>query len=78
MFGTNRKVFSQGIPTCNIKVLSLLVKKLCLRLSLFSKVGSKVRVTRSTFFGTNRKVLSQRTHVQYESKETCCISHILK
>ena len=33
-FGTNRKVLPQGIKTCNMKALSLLVQKLWQRLSL--------------------------------------------
>ena len=50
MFGTDRKVLPQGIHTCNMKALSLLVQMLKPMFSLFkSRSDVKVKVTRSNF-----------------------------
>ena len=48
-YGTMRKVLSQGIHMCNMKALSLLVRKLWPRLKFFeSRSNFKVKVMRST------------------------------
>ena len=67
--GISRKVLSQGIDMCNIKALSLFVKKLWSGLIFFSKVGQK---SRSRSRGKNlyyqQIALATRiTHVKYES-----------
>ena len=47
-YSTTRKVLSQGIHMCNMKALSLLVRKLWPRLKFFkSRSNFKVKVTRS-------------------------------
>ena len=47
-YGTMWKVLSQGIHMCNMKALSLLVRKVCPRLKFFkSRSNFKVKVTRS-------------------------------
>ena len=59
----DRKVLSQGLHTCTMKALSLLVQKLLPRLSFFQKYakshgqGHKVKL-----FGVDRKVLPQGIH----------------
>ena len=61
IFGSKRKVLQQKIHICYMKVQSLFVKMLCLRLSFFFKSlgqGHEVKI-----FGMERKVLSQGTHM---------------
>ena len=54
---------------CNIKALSLLVKKLWSGLSFFSKVGqkSRSRSQRKNFYYQQKGLATRNTHVKYES-----------
>ena len=62
---TEAKVLVQTArkQTFDMKAISLFVKKLCLRMSLF--FNSRLRVNVKNFC-TDRKVLSQGIHVYYE------------
>ena len=55
-YGIIEKVLSQGIHMCNMKALSVLVRKVCQRLKVFkSRTNLKVKVSRSKImvsFGT--------------------------
>ena len=62
------KVLSQGIHMCNMKALSLLVRKLWPRLKFFkSRSNFKVKVTRSKIMVPCERIVTRNTHVQYES-----------
>ena len=62
-YGTMWEVLSQGIHMCNMKGLSLLIRKLWPMLKFFkSRSNFKVKVMRSNY-GTMWKVLSQGIHM---------------
>ena len=59
---------SQGIHMCNMKALSLLVRKLWPRLKLFkSRSNFKVKVTGQHLWHHVKGLVTRNTHVQYES-----------
>ena len=74
-YGTMWKVLSQGIHVCNIKALSLLVRKLRPRFKFF-KVGqtSKSRSRGQKLWFHVKGLVTRNTHVKYES----CISQGMK
>ena len=56
---------------CNMKALSLLVRKLWSRLKFFkSRSNFKVKVTRSILWYHVKGLVTRNTHVQYESPIT--------
>ena len=70
-YGTMWKVISQGIHTCNMKALSLLLTKLWPMLKFFqSRSNFKVKVTRSKLWYHVKGLVTKNTHVQYESPIT--------
>ena len=66
-----QKVLSQGIHICNMKALSLQVRKLCLSLKFFkSRSNFKVKVTMSKITVHEKGFVARNTHVQYENPIT--------
>ena len=69
--GTIWKVLSQGIHMCNMKTLSLVVRKLWPRLKFIkSRSNFKVKVTRSKIMVPSERSCHKNTHVQYGSPIT--------
>ena len=57
---------------CNMKALSLVVRKLWQRLKFFkSRSNFKVKVTRSKLWYRVKGLVTRNMHVQYESPITC-------
>ena len=66
------KVLSQGIHMCNMKALSLLVRKLWSRLIFFSKVGQTLRSRGQKLEYHVKGLVTRNTHVQYERPISSC------
>ena len=67
-YGTIWKVLLQTIPMCNMKAISLLVRKVWLRIIFFSKVGqtSRSKSRGKKLWYQVKGLVTRNTHVQYE------------
>ena len=71
-YGSMQKVLSQAIHMCNMKALSLLVRKLWPRLEFFKRVGqtSRSRSRGQKLWLHAKGIVTSNTHVQCESPIT--------